>query len=337
MRAMSGLEYFFLCKELSPLVGRRLSKIQLVGERIFRLKFGDAEVLVEPGIRMHLTRYVKEAEEANSFVEFAKKYLDGKILRKIGLVGTDRIVKFDFDEASLVFEMFGKGNAMVVDNSGRIMRPLVREEWRDRTIAAGRQYAPPPSKNLPFEPTEAEISSLMTEKFAISCLSALPHGITYLKVALAAAGISEKKPGNSLSSQEISSIAKKLREIAENTSPLIYSRDGKPVEFSLCALPSLENAQKTEAKTLSEAADEYYAHASTTSGEDAKEKRLLSMQERLSMQEARLAEIFLEAEECQKAGKMIMQNAPQLDAKLEEIKKDKKGKAWKDGSVEIEL
>jgi predicted ribosome quality control (RQC) complex YloA/Tae2 family protein len=333
---MSGLEYFFLCKELSPLVGRRLSKIQLIGERIFRLKFGDAEILAEPGKRMHLTRYVKEAEEANSFVEFAKKYLDNKILRGIGLIGTDRIVKFDFGEVSLIFEMFGKGNLMLVDGAGMIMRPLVREEWKDRTIMAGRPYVPPPSKNLPFEPTEEDIAALMTEKYAISCLASLPLGITYLKEALLACGIAEKKPGNSLTRQEIAALAKKICEITRDAKPVLYSRDGMPVEFSLCELSSFASAQKTDAKTLSDAADEYYAHASNTAGENAKEKKLASMQERLEMQERRLAEILIEAEEAQKMGKLIMQNAPQIDSMLAEMKR-KKEKIGKDGAVEIEI
>lgn len=333
MHQMSALEYSFIVGELAPrVVGKHFSRIRKLGENIYRMKIGTSEIVCELGVRIHETRYVEEAVEGDKFAEKANKELDNAKLLSLEQLNNDRIVSFVFDRGSLVFEMFGDGNAILV-RDGKTVCAAKYERWAGREITAGKPYQPPAS---------APSARLETsDRYIIVSLMKVPFGKEYALEALARAGIDEKKPGNQLSEAEIRRLEAELAGIRESARPFVfYGADGKPIDFALAPLAKHSKLKTQEFKTISEAADEYYQNAERQNPE------LLKLQARLEKQKERLKELGAEEKEARAAGDYIYahyQEAERLIAlaragKSGEIEKQYRGKMdKKEKSVEAEL
>jgi predicted ribosome quality control (RQC) complex YloA/Tae2 family protein len=120
MHKMNNLEYSFIVNELTlKVVGKHFNRIRKLSENIYRMKIGTTEIICELGMRLHETMLIEKTEQTDKFVEKAGKELDNARLTSIIQVNKDRIVSFVFDNTSLVFEMFGEGNAILVRDGDR--------------------------------------------------------------------------------------------------------------------------------------------------------------------------------------------------------------------------
>jgi len=347
MRTLSNLEYTYLCKELQSLVGRRLDKFYELGEAgegKFRMKFGDADLVCELGKRMNITKYIEPAPESPSnFAMGVRKELDGRKLASISQHGFDRVLVFEFENSpSMVFEMFGKGNLVLVQD-GKTLKCYKKEEWKDRKTASGHEYTFPASSQLSQTPSVSDVRVLLSEKFIASSLSSLPLGSLYMKEALARAKIPEKKKGTELSGKECGQIAEEIGRIVANARPLGYAKSGKLEEFSLCTLSEFCGFEILEGKTLNELADEYFhAHAgeqevSKPSGEAGqKRKQIEKLEKRLASQKSEVEQMEKASAEMKEAGDAIYANYEKVEALLAKVKEMKKSGAG-DAEISSEL
>jgi predicted ribosome quality control (RQC) complex YloA/Tae2 family protein len=332
MHIMSNLEYSFLVAELSrQLVGKHFSRIRKLGEGIYRMKISTSEILCELGVRLHATKYLEEAEESDKLTEKINKELDNAKLLKIEQLNNDRIVSFIFDKGSLVFEMFGEGNAVVV-RDGKILAAAKYESWSDREIKAGREYKPP--KTAPSEKLE------ISDKYIIVSLTKLPLGKEYALEALARAGIDEKTSVTSLSKNQLESLEKTVSEIRSHARAFAFLEAGKITDFTLAKLSKYKTLETREFATLSEAADEYYFHL------EKPNPKLEKLLERLEKQEERLVELEEEEKLNRERGDYIYAHYTEAEqilalakgGKFEEIEKRHAGKVdTREKSVEAEL
>lgn len=329
LRTMAGLEYHFLLRELSSLCGKFISKFYELEGGLFRLRFGSSDLLVQLGVRMHLTKYISPSPQTPSnFCEFVRKRLEGKKLTSLSQHGMDRIIFAKFaspsEECTLVFEMFAGGNLLVLDASGAIMRPYKKEEWKGRRLARGEKYSTPPSLQLPFPPSAQELSALFSqsekEKFIVSVLSQLSIGTSYINEALLACDIAPKTPAHSLSPSQLSALSSEFSRMHSSLSPIMYKQDGKPIDFSVFPLSQYSGLEAVQRPSLSAAADEFYASVpSPIPASSAHEKKKEQLQLRLSLQLASLEEAQKQAQECTQAGNAIMQNSQMLQSLSLEI------------------
>lgn len=334
MHKMSNLEYFFLVNELAPrVVGKHFSRIRKIAEGIYRMKIGDCEIICQPGVRIHETRYLEEAAEPDKFVEKVEKELDNAKLISLEQVNNDRIVSFNFDKGSLVCEMFGDGNIILV-RDGKTVCAYRYESWSDREIKAGSSYSPP--KTVPS--TKLELS----EKYVIVSLTKLPLGKEYAMEALSRARIDEKKPGDQLSRDELARLERAISEIRSSARPYVFyhQETGNAADFALAPLSAYSDMEKKEFATLGEAADEYYTKA------EQPNPRLEKLQKRLEKQREHLAELAGEEKENRAKGDFIYANYEEIEkllglaksGKFEELEKKHKGKIdKKEKSAEVEI
>jgi predicted ribosome quality control (RQC) complex YloA/Tae2 family protein len=322
MHGMSSLEYSYIISELArSLVGKHFGRIRKLGERTYRMKIGSTEVVCELGVRMHATRYMEESE-TDKFTEKINKELDNAKLIAIQQINKDRIVSFVFDKASVIFEMFSEGNAILVCD-GKIICAHRYESWSDREIKAGSEYKPP--KTTPLEKLE------LNQKYVIVTLMKMPLGKQYALEALAKAGIDEKKQGDQLTKEEVSKLERAISDIKTNAKPLVFYDKGKLVEFALAPLSAYASLEKKEFATMSEAADEYYMHA------EKPNPKLDKLLKRLEKQEERLAELKEEEKENKAKGDLIYERYAEVEQALK-IAKSGKGKLdKKEKSVEMTL
>ncbi len=331
---MLALEYGYLVKELQYLVGKRFTKIAKV-ESGYKMKIGDADLVCRPGIRIYATKYIEEAGEADAFVEKARKELKGKILKGIEQINRDRVLMFDFGELRLYFEMFAKGNLVLVKN-GKTLAALRYEQWRDREIKTNREYKTP-------EPPPEEIDEIISGNYIIVSLLKLPLGRLYVEELLARTGIEEKTQGITLSEKQVADLKKKLEELKNEFRPYVFYENEKPADFGLVKFSKYSELEAREFKTLSEAADEFYWNVPT----EKKDTVLEKLEARLEKQEEYLEKLRADEKEFREKGDFIYANYQKVEKILEtaknsrpdEIEEKLKGAKLnkKEKSIELEI
>jgi len=323
MHAMSALEYSSIIGELRPVIGKHFDRIRKLGEKTYRMRIGSIEILCELGVRMHATRYLEEGQEADKFAEKLSKELDNARLLAVEQINNDRIISFVFDRGSLIFEMFGKGNAILV-RDGKTVCAHSYESWSDREIKVGSLYKPP--KTMPLETFEP------TDKYIIVSLMRLPLGKQYALEALARAGIDEKKPGDKLTKEELAKLERAISDIKKDVKPLAFYDKGKVVDFALAPFSAYKSLESKAFMSLSEAADEYYANA------EQPDPRLEKLLGRLEKQKERLAELKNEEHENKARGDLIYARYAEVEQAIAMAKSGKSEKMnKKERTVEIEL
>ncbi|MFA6214090.1 MAG: NFACT family protein [Candidatus Micrarchaeia archaeon] len=153
---MSGADLSFAVSELAPLQGKRIARIRKTAEGVFLFKIGSEELLFQPGVRLHLTRQALQATDApDGFVGFLRKALEGKTAQEIKRVQGERIVEVTTrSKEKLVFELFRKGNLILVGEDGVIYACLQKDEAGGRMVARGERYEYP--KATPFVHSKPE-------------------------------------------------------------------------------------------------------------------------------------------------------------------------------------
>ncbi|NYZ77508.1 NFACT family protein [Candidatus Micrarchaeota archaeon] len=298
---MCAVEYGWLVKELQALVGKRLSKISKL-ENAYRFHIGDADMVCQPPARMHVTKYIEESEDADGFVEKARKEIKGMRLEGAGQVNNDRILMLDFGECKLYFEMFAKGNLVLV-KEGKTIAALRHEQWAGREIKPGREYGTP-------KPPATKLKDVISDKYIIVSLLRLPIGKEYAEELLARAGINEKTPGKSLSEKQTGKLESELGKMMGEFSPHAFYEDGKAAAFGLIKFSKYSKLEARDFKTLSEAADEYY-FANPMPAEEAGEMERLEA--RLAKQEEYLGQLRNEEKELKERGDFIYANYEEIE------------------------
>jgi len=150
MQKMSGADLAFALLEIAPLQGKRIARIRKTADGIFLFKIGSDELLFQPGVRLHLTRQALAATDApDGFVGFMRKNLEGKTAQEITRVPGERIVEIiTRSKERLVFELFRKGNLILVGEDGMIYACLQKDDTGGRMVARGERYDYP--KATPF-------------------------------------------------------------------------------------------------------------------------------------------------------------------------------------------
>ncbi|MBN1170455.1 NFACT family protein [Candidatus Micrarchaeota archaeon] len=318
MHKMSNLEYSFMVRELQFLAGKHFSRIRKIRDGLYRMKIGSSEIICEPGVRMHITKYVEEAQPHDKFVEKLEKELKNAKLQSIEQINQDRIIAFNFGGLQLVFEMFGQGNIILAKDQKTITAYRF-ESWSDREIVPGKEYKYPRSSASALE---------ASEKYIIVSLMKLPVGKEYALEALARLGIEEKTPGASLSGNQLMKLEETLRSIADNAQPLVYYSE-KPVDYSLCRLSKYDYPAR-EFATLGEAADEYYNNF------EEPDPQLEKLKVRLSKQEERLGLLQDEEKRYRECGDFIYANYQEIEQAIELARKDKIKTDKKEKSFEFQ-
>jgi predicted ribosome quality control (RQC) complex YloA/Tae2 family protein len=308
MHILSALEYSYLAQELSrSLVGKHFNRIRKLGEKTYRMKIGTEEVLCELGVRANLTRYIEPSEGGDKFADKLEKELDNAKLRAVKQVSGDRILAFEFDKGTLIFEMFGGGNAILV-RDGVAIAAHRYESWSDREIKAGGPYKPP--KTSPSQKLE------LGEKYVIVSMMKLPLGKEYALEALKRAGIDEKTPGNSLTIGQAEALESAIKQMMDAAKPIGFYKDGKLAEFSLASLSKMSGFEPRPFASLSEAADEYYANA------EKPDPLLEKLNDRLEKQNERLSSLIEEEKALKETGDLVYARYAEVEKIIALAKKD---------------
>lgn len=116
--------------DLQNLISSRLNNIYDLNQRqlVFRFQLDSGEkklLLIESGIRLHETNFLRETKEISGFNVKLRKHLKGKRLISIKQLGLDRRLDLQFAEGDyahhLILEFFSSGNMILTDKDYKIL------------------------------------------------------------------------------------------------------------------------------------------------------------------------------------------------------------------------
>ncbi|MEM3372692.1 MAG: hypothetical protein QXF76_00545 [Candidatus Anstonellales archaeon] len=238
IRALANIEYEVLAKELDQIITTKwFTKFQVCDkfENLFRLKIQSHNLLIYLPKSMFLFNNQIQNEDlknllsfqTNKFTDEISKCLENKKVVSLRKIANDRIISVNFREYSLIFELFGKGNIILVSNNdNKIVSCLRNEVWKDRKIDVDEEYKMPISERLPENFSEFKKFIYQNEKdFIIVRLSRLPIGINYMKIILRFLNIAEKEKAISLSEEKLEKIWNSINELQRHIRFVIFSKE----------------------------------------------------------------------------------------------------------------
>jgi predicted ribosome quality control (RQC) complex YloA/Tae2 family protein len=172
-RGLASFDIYVIVSELKNLRGCFVEKIyQLTRDeillRVQQKTEGQKEALfIRNGELICRTQRSFDAPEKPSlFAMTLRKYLLNGKISDITQHEFDRIIQIKIGrkegDYTLVCELFSKGNIILLNPEGRIIRPLISKEWASRVIRSGEIYQPPPSQTNPFHLSEQEFNELLS-------------------------------------------------------------------------------------------------------------------------------------------------------------------------------
>ncbi|KAJ1724332.1 hypothetical protein LPJ53_001415 [Coemansia erecta] len=278
------------------LVGLRLQGIYDVNQKTFLLRFSKPEVkelvLIESGIRLHTTEYVRDKSVVpSSFCMKLRKHLMSRRLTAIRQVGMDRVVDFEFAVAAgaqaegtyhIVCEFYASGNIILTDHQYKILALLRVVNLDDETsFAVGRTYGMTWSQDIEMVDRDKLIECLRkaspkdTIKRTLATLGAYGPALSEHVIIQAKISPSQKTlAAVDLTSSESTQIDSLLKAYAEAYDIVVrlghtvypgyitYQGDDDKMfdDFSPWLFGQYANKQYQEYKSFADAADMFFSN-----------------------------------------------------------------------------
>ena len=288
-QGMTNVDVAALAAELAPLVvGGRFDKAWQPGKdtvllRVRRKGAGKLDLLFELGRFVTVTRRPPSNPDKPSMVaQILRNTLENARVTGIAQVGFDRLLRIDFERGdgrhSLVLELFGDGNLLLLDGAGTIVLPMRGAEHGARRLKKGEPYAPPPGSALPFGLDAQQLRAAATEARDLVRFLALGLGFgpSWAEELCLRAGLPKAAKPIDLGAPQWEAlhvaIARLGHDIRRNDlAPAIVHEDGKPVDavpFVMLRYPAPRYTHE-ETPTFREALDAVFVGALT--GEEGDE------------------------------------------------------------------
>ncbi|MFB6208100.1 MAG: ribosome rescue protein RqcH [Candidatus Nanohaloarchaea archaeon] len=331
---LTSLELSILMDEFSSLEEGFVQKVYQRGEELTLEIYvpGDEKKRLILGTdRAFLSKYKRDnPEKPPGFCMELRKHL-GKI-DSIKQRGFDRILVIESGDKTLVAEIFGKGNFVLLDD-GKIIGALREEDWADRTIRVGEEYSYPEPAN---DPRDGDIFESMGDGELVRKLAAeLSLGGTYAEEICARAGVEKDARIEELDEDERERVTDAVEEVfsqAENPEPVLYL-DEKPVLAAPFPLETYSGHETEEFERFSEALDEYYyrrkSREKESKREEAYQEKKQGLERQLEQQERKLEGLEKSSEENREKAELIYTDYNRLQAIQDELREAVEEHGWK--------
>ena len=157
---MTNVDVAALAAELRHvLVGARVEKAYQPAKdevliRARRKGLGRLDVLCRLGQFLTVTKKPPENPSQPSMVaKILRGLFENARITGVSQVGFDRLLRIELEKKekhSVVFELFGEGNMLILDGSGTIVLPMRGADHGARKLRKGEVYQPPPGGADPF-------------------------------------------------------------------------------------------------------------------------------------------------------------------------------------------
>jgi predicted ribosome quality control (RQC) complex YloA/Tae2 family protein len=176
-RKLSSFDIYVIASDLQEIMGSYIDNIyQLTRDdlliRIKNIHINQKEKIFARNGEFICTtqKQMETPAKPSTFAMTLRKYLLNGIITGIFQHEFDRILKIKISKKEgdylLIFEFFSEGNIILVNPDGKIILPLISQEWAHRRIKGNSPYMPPPSQTNPFNLTKNEFINLLIDSKA---------------------------------------------------------------------------------------------------------------------------------------------------------------------------
>jgi len=359
---MTSFDIAALVYELNQtIVGARIENIYQLNPttlliRLHRPNQPTLQLLLEAGKRAHLTSYaLSKPLKPPSFCMALRKHLRNGKISEVQQHEFERIITFQIETRegtfSLITELFGDGNIILVSPQGKILYALTYRRMRDRNILRGENFkhAPPSGKN-PFHfsrPDLDEIKHFGKLEIVRALTKFLSIGGLYAEEILLRAKIDKNTSCEALTKQQIDELFTHTQTLLSKTTAgkfepsIVVNEKGEWVDIVPFPLKRYADLTLKPYKSFNEASDEYYSKAVTiekvSKAEREFARELARLQRTLEDQEKTLEESKKIMEQNKAIGNLIYVRLGELQLLTQRIINEKsRDKTWEQISLEIE-
>jgi predicted ribosome quality control (RQC) complex YloA/Tae2 family protein len=249
-RGLASFDIYTIVSELQDVIGCYMEKIyQLSRSEILMRVQQKTEnhreaIFVRNGELFCRTMQLFDAPEKPSlFAMTLRKYLLNGKISEVTQYEFDRIIILKIGrkegEYSLVCELFSKGNIILCNPEGRIIRPLIKQEWSSRLIKSGELYTPPPAQTNPFTLSEQRFHEILT-KSAKDLVRTLATSVNlsglYAEELCVRAGVDKNTKGAELDEQSVKRLYEELQKFLilfqeKKFQPVLVKKNGALVDI----------------------------------------------------------------------------------------------------------
>jgi predicted ribosome quality control (RQC) complex YloA/Tae2 family protein len=341
-------------------VGRWILNIyQLNGTLLFKISSDTPNkvwILIEPGKRMHLTSLTYEREaKLREFCKALRKHLRDHKITDLEQHDFDRVVYLRAGPPekrfTIVIELFGGGNAILLDPKDRIVSAMTYRRMRDRDIVRGAPFQFPPLRATdPRAITLEDLNSILDgseQDLVRTLVRSLNMSGTTVEEVLSQVKIDSTISAKKLTAKQRRSLHQTLISYFDTLAEgqlkpqIIMDEDGEPIQVLPADSVRYQDVKTSEFLTFNEALDTFY---STSREETATEKideqyqrELTKLQRLQHQQQEHLETMQSRAEQSRAAANAIYQHLDIVEELLSTIQKARKQSVpWKDISQRLE-
>ncbi|MDE1871419.1 MAG: NFACT family protein [Candidatus Micrarchaeota archaeon] len=337
MRELYTLELTRLAGELRRIEGFYIDQFYELDKDRFRLKLSrkgeKANLQCLLPYSLNGTETIEIKESATNFSIAARKRIGGARIKRVEQLGNDRIIALRLErkgeEESIILEMFGKGNMVVVNHDMNILLAYRVHDFKDRRVRPNSVYRLPENPALDIsQEGNAELIAKEMENAGkeLTMLNYLTKrtgiGKMYIEEALARAEADNKSRIGDADPATISRIMKSMLEIVseclERPRFIAYVGNGASENFSLCSIGKYSSMETRQFDSLEECLDFIYSNAPMQKEKaNLEEERILAS---IAKQEKILEGIDSDMLRSREAGDYIMGHMHELNSMIEELK-----------------
>jgi predicted ribosome quality control (RQC) complex YloA/Tae2 family protein len=277
-RSVSNFDIAILLSEIAQsVIGAWINNIyQIMDFFLFKLntKFGDKTLLVDPGRRIHLTKYQRSMPKApTNFCSALRKHVRNGHIENIVQYDLDRVVIITIDTHShklkLIIELFGEGNLILCDSEDKIIMAKRYRIMRDRSIKPKDKFVPPPPRGINLASlSESEISPIFDSSSAglvETLASKLNIDPLYAEEICAVSEMEKNRKSRELTEEERTKVVTAIRLTLGRLMngpyepQTIRDMSGKLVATAPFPLKVLENLPAEKMDSYNDAVDEFFS------------------------------------------------------------------------------
>lgn len=267
-REMTSLDLKYIIREFDFLIGARIEKIYQdfaeKNNRNLRIKLyvkgmGSFELYSSSG-RFHLTKQQREGKDnPTNFAMFLRKRLKNKRIVAIRQYEFERIVEIEFDDCTLVIELFHNGNFILIDKNHKIIGAFEYQKWSDRIIAPKNDYDYPSSDYFETDEMDFKRTALSSPRDVFSFIAKLGFGKNYTEDILKNIDIDPNEPIQMIGEDKIKEIFDRCLEMYEKESePKIVIQDNQIIDAIPFDIEKYKDYKKIDIDSFNQAIDSYY-------------------------------------------------------------------------------
>lgn len=306
--------------------------------KVHKTTVGTRQILIEPGRRIHVTRYRRDAPRfPPEFCMVLRKYLRNRVITNIEQYDLDRIVVFevgnDENKYKLIVELFGKGNVVLVDPDDEIFVGLYYKKMRDRNVVPNATYQFPPQRGRDILAVELQDLEDVIEDSNASLIRTLTRGFNVDSLSCeevcALAGISPTEPSQNVTENQIRDLMYGFKEYlgkiekGADEPRIVLDDEGQYLSFVPFKFETYAGMSEEVFDTYSQAIDEFFGFPELEKEIDKKQAALREEKERLETiiekQKENLDELEEEASLLRETGEAMYANFQEINEILHTV------------------